>query len=619
MTGVQGTAAIIGGNGQLGSDLVVEFARRGYNAVSLTHADIAVDDAASVARVLSALKPSVVLNTAAFHIVPKCEDSPEQAFRVNALGALNVARAANAVGALNVYFSTDYVFDGAKMSPYVETDQPHPLNVYAVTKLAGEEFTLGYSDRGIVARVSGLYGAVPCRAKNGNFVTTMLKAAREKPEVRVVDDEVLTPTPTAVVAAAVAGIVEADACGVFHLTCEGDCSWYDFARAIFDEMKLATPLVRASVKDFPSPVRRPHYSVLEPLLGVHHHGANLPDPYSLAAESFAVLRKECRAGAAEFHRGRSQRNDRSGHKKCGDTDNQVEQSLDASARRVEAVVPEFQRERAAERAGLHPEVHHPEQVRRYSEVMKPGGKRTGQPNELVARKVRQRQHCVAHALDGVGRVYGRKWAEHGHAKYRGSCPGGIVVEHGDRHEPDQRTGLQFVDNEPPDPPRTKYHDRAAKEVQAVEDALDGSADEQRDREQEDPRSEHNGAPWLGQALRYDDEEVRTGYREGGADVSPELFRRCHSLGRVEPNRRAEKQPRKPGAQSTPAERVSAEYKEFQVDCKAERESECHGIARHEHGSGQPFRRSGVPSAWQYRGRTRLVVDEVEKWLLAGRP
>jgi dTDP-4-dehydrorhamnose reductase len=254
---------VIGANGQLGSDLVEHWGARGDSVVALTHAEIRIEDLDSVRSVLTDAKPDVILNTAAFHNVPKCEEDPGRAYMVNGAGALNVARIAADLGATNVYVSTDYVFDGSKRSPYVETDAPNPLNVYASTKLLGEYYTVNYSPRSYVLRVSGIYGKVPSRAKGGNFITTMLRAAKEKPEVKVVTDEVLTPTPTKAIAYAARQILETGEYGCYHVTCEGECSWFEFASSIFATMKLRTPLLPASVQDFPSSVRRPFYSVLE--------------------------------------------------------------------------------------------------------------------------------------------------------------------------------------------------------------------------------------------------------------------------------------------------------------------------------------------------------------------
>jgi dTDP-4-dehydrorhamnose reductase len=255
--------AIIGANGQLGSDLVKEFISNDHNVFTLTHSDINVEEINSLRSVLLNIKPDVIINTAAFHVVPNCEKDPTKAFLVNSLGALNVANVSNELNALNVYFSTDYVFDGEKKSPYLESDKPNPLNVYASTKLTGEYYTLNYSKIGIVLRVSGIYGEVPCRAKGGNFITTMLKASKDKPLVKVVTDEILTPTPTTEIAKKTNEILNKQITGLFHLTCEGQCSWYEFAEVIFSELKLSTPLSQISAKDTPMIVKRPTYSVLE--------------------------------------------------------------------------------------------------------------------------------------------------------------------------------------------------------------------------------------------------------------------------------------------------------------------------------------------------------------------
>jgi dTDP-4-dehydrorhamnose reductase len=255
--------AVLGSNGQLGSDLQKELTDKGCDAVPLTHKDINVEDYESVSEILRSLKPDVIVNTAAYHVVPQCESDPLRAYQVNSLGALHVAKVGNALGARVVYYSTDYVFDGLKGCPYVETDLPHPLNIYASTKLLGEFYTLNHAAESMVLRVSGLYGRIPCRAKGGNFITTMIKAAKQKPVVKVVRDEILTPTSTSAIARSTYDLIANNGRGLFHLTCEGDCSWYDFARVIFDTLHITTPLESCSVNDLPSTVRRPLYSVLE--------------------------------------------------------------------------------------------------------------------------------------------------------------------------------------------------------------------------------------------------------------------------------------------------------------------------------------------------------------------
>jgi dTDP-4-dehydrorhamnose reductase len=254
--------AVIGANGQLGTDLV-EVLTASHDVVGLNHADIEITDIDRVRSVLATIKPSIVLNTAAYHIVPEAEKFPEKAFTINGIGALNLAKVCQDLDTRLVHYSTDYVFDGEKQKPYTEDDRPNPLSVYANTKLTGEYFALNYSDKSYVIRVSGIYGKIPCRAKGGNFITTMIKLAKEKPEVRVVNDEILTPTPTYEIAKNTAALIKTDAFGLYHMSCEGEVSWYEFAKVIWETLKLKTPLFPASVKDFPQVVKRPFYSVLE--------------------------------------------------------------------------------------------------------------------------------------------------------------------------------------------------------------------------------------------------------------------------------------------------------------------------------------------------------------------
>lgn len=255
---------IIGANGQLGSELEVAFKNNTENEViGLTHSDINIENFDKARDILTNLKPSIVLNTAAYHVVPKCEENPEVAFRINSLGALNIAKISNELKAINIYYSTDYVFDGKKQTPYVETDIPNPLNVYATSKLSGEFFTNNYSYKGIVIRISGIYGKTPCRAKGGNFITNMIKFAKERSEVKVVTDEILTPTSTEAISINTQCLASTEDFGIYHMTAEGECSWFDFAREIFDVLKLKTPLLRIKTSDNPFTIRRPTYSVLE--------------------------------------------------------------------------------------------------------------------------------------------------------------------------------------------------------------------------------------------------------------------------------------------------------------------------------------------------------------------
>lgn len=271
--------AVIGANGQLGSDAVAAFTRNGDEVVPLTHSDIELLSVDSVSTCLRAVGPQLVVNTAAMHHVEDCERAPEKAFAVNGLGARNLALVVRDIGATLVHVSTDYVFDGAKQAPYEESDAPHPLNVYGNTKLSGEHFVRSNVEKHFVMRTSAIYGKNPCRAKGGlNFVELMLKLARERGEVKVVDSEVVTPTPTAEIARQMVALSRSEFYGLYHCTAEGSCSWYEFAREIFRLSGTKVTLKVADPKDFPAKVPRPTYSVLENS-GLKRHALNLFMPW----------------------------------------------------------------------------------------------------------------------------------------------------------------------------------------------------------------------------------------------------------------------------------------------------------------------------------------------------
>jgi dTDP-4-dehydrorhamnose reductase len=255
---------VIGGNGQLGHDVTRAFAEEGHAVTSLTHQDVEISSLESVRESLKELGPEAVVNTAAFHHVEKCEAEPALAFAVNAIGARNLAQATKEAGAALLHVSTDYVFDGRKSSPYVEEDIPLPLNVYGNTKLSGEFFVRCTNPRHFIVRTSAIYGVNPCRAKGGlNFIELMLKLSHERKELRVVDDEFVTPTPTAQIARQLVALSRSSDYGLYHATAEGSCSWFEFAAAIFELTKIRIALEPARPGEFPAKVPRPKYSVLE--------------------------------------------------------------------------------------------------------------------------------------------------------------------------------------------------------------------------------------------------------------------------------------------------------------------------------------------------------------------
>ena len=254
---------LIGANGQLGSDLKKVFLAAGDKVTALTHAQMDVCDSERVATVMGEVQPEVVLNTAAFHKVEECEKKPELAFQVNGSAAMNLAQVCQKAGAVLVHFSTDYVFGGYERGkPFEESDRTAPLNVYGVSKLAGEHMIASNTDRYFVVRVCGLYGIAGSSGKGGNFVENMLKRAVAGDAVRVVEDQVLTPTYTSDLAKAVRQLIQSGKFGLYHLSSEGQCSWYEFTRHIFECAGVKANLSGCKTSDFFSPVKRPAYSVL---------------------------------------------------------------------------------------------------------------------------------------------------------------------------------------------------------------------------------------------------------------------------------------------------------------------------------------------------------------------
>jgi dTDP-4-dehydrorhamnose reductase len=253
--------AIIGSTGQLGQDLIRVF---GEEAVGFAHQDLDVTNEASVASVISSLEPDWVLNTAAFHRVDDCEVNPTLTFAVNAVGALNVAQAAAGVGSGVVFYSSDYVFGGQdreRSHPYEEGDSPHPLSVYGTSKVAGEQLVMQANARHLVVRSAGLYGTATSR-KGWTFPELMLNKARTDGVIRVVTDQVLSPTFTADLARKTKELIEHNAVGLFHLTNAGECSWFEFARGALDIAGVKAKIEPIATGQLQQRARRPAYSAL---------------------------------------------------------------------------------------------------------------------------------------------------------------------------------------------------------------------------------------------------------------------------------------------------------------------------------------------------------------------
>lgn len=253
--------SILGANGQLGQDLTRALA--GHDVLPLTRKDFDVTDHARAGDVLSEIRPEMIVNLTAYHRVDDCETNAELAYRVNALAALNLARVANDIDAKLVQFSTDYVFEGNSTIPYVETSEPFPLSVYGNSRLAGEYLVRTQARRYLLIRTCGLYGRAGSQGKGGNFVDAMLRNAANHESIQVVNDQTVTPTSTADLARQLALLLPTRHEGVFHITNEGACSWYEFARAIFEIAGIAADLKPTTSDSYKAAARRPRYSVLE--------------------------------------------------------------------------------------------------------------------------------------------------------------------------------------------------------------------------------------------------------------------------------------------------------------------------------------------------------------------
>lgn len=249
---------VTGCNGQLGRAINQQY--QGDSDVTFVNTDVADLDITKVDDVMEAVKaerPDVIVNCAAHTAVDACETDWDNAYKINAIGPRNLSLAANEVKAKLVHVSTDYVFDGNASKPYTEFDSTNPQGAYGKTKLAGEEFVKAFADRYFIVRTAWLYG------DGKNFVKTMLRLAETHPEVKVVEDQVGSPTSTKELAAAIAYLIPTDNYGVFHGTCEGVCSWADFTEEIYALKGLSTKVNHITAAEFGAAAPRPAYSVLE--------------------------------------------------------------------------------------------------------------------------------------------------------------------------------------------------------------------------------------------------------------------------------------------------------------------------------------------------------------------
>ncbi|HLJ93700.1 MAG TPA: dTDP-4-dehydrorhamnose reductase [Gemmataceae bacterium] len=257
--------AVLGAAGQLGR----EFCRQLFGeAIPLTRDQVDLTHPDTVRLALGKLRPQIVINCAAFNFVDRAETESAAAFTVNTHGVRELALACRDLDCTLVHFSTDYVFglDPERRAPLTEQDPPGPVSVYGTSKLAGEYLVRAYCPRHFVIRTCGLYGMKGSGGKGGNFVETMLRLAQAGKPLRVVADQVCTPTSAADLASAIIPLITTQHYGLYHLTNAGACSWYEFARSIFEFASQQVDLTPIASTEYAAPARRPAFSVLSTAL-----------------------------------------------------------------------------------------------------------------------------------------------------------------------------------------------------------------------------------------------------------------------------------------------------------------------------------------------------------------
>jgi dTDP-4-dehydrorhamnose reductase len=228
---------------------------RPYADSNIIGLDITDEDA--VQSEISDFHPDIIINCAAMTAVDLCETEQEMAYNINALGPKYIAMTANSIGAKLIHISTDYVYDGQAGTPYTEETEPNPTSVYGRTKMAGDNFVKEYCPKSFILHTAGVYG------DGKNFVRTMLKLAYEDRKIRVVSDQIVTPTSASELARVIIYLMETDSYGKYHATCEGSTNWFEFALTIFELAGRNTEVEAISTSEYPTPAKRPMYSVLD--------------------------------------------------------------------------------------------------------------------------------------------------------------------------------------------------------------------------------------------------------------------------------------------------------------------------------------------------------------------
>ncbi|VVB90883.1 GDP-L-fucose synthase [uncultured archaeon] len=255
---------IIGKTGQLGSMLVKDAESR-HDVFAPSKKDLDITDTESFIEKVKYFLPDVVINTAAFHNVLLCETEERNAFMLNCIAVKNMAEISNKFNSWFFSFSTDYVFDGKKREPYIESDIPSPLQIYGLSKLAGEYAALAYSNKSIIIRTCGLYGLEGASSKGGNFVDNRIKESKKKTVIEISNDQTVSPTYAGDLSRGVLQLIEhpAKRSGIFHMVNEGYCTWYEFTKEIFRILDIDVEVVPVDRKGRTGNMKRPLFSALK--------------------------------------------------------------------------------------------------------------------------------------------------------------------------------------------------------------------------------------------------------------------------------------------------------------------------------------------------------------------
>lgn len=260
------TILVTGAQGQLGSNLVSILKSEGYNVVGTGKSELDITNEKEVDKVISLLKPDIIIHCAAYTQVDKAELEPDRAFLINGIGTRNIAIAAESNQSKLIYISSDYVFNGNTSSVYNEFSSVDPINIYGRSKLAGERMVRDFHSRFFIIRTSWIFGP------NGdNFVKSMLQLSREKERLKVVDDQIGSPTYTVDLSNCIVKLMETNKYGIYHISNTGSCSWYEFAKEIFLQTNDFIQVEPCTSEEFPRIAKRPKFSVMDQMgLRINH-------------------------------------------------------------------------------------------------------------------------------------------------------------------------------------------------------------------------------------------------------------------------------------------------------------------------------------------------------------